>query len=150
MKRREFITLLGGGAAAWPLLARAQQSERIRRIGVLLPFAATDPQLQAWVGALLQSLALSGWIIDRNIQRGWSSRCGSDSRQYSVGHHRTVADLDLIQQRYDFAALNLGDWPMAQTRKYQSSQITEPAARRSHRAGEGDLIAILLHSGFEL
>ena len=68
MKRREFITFLGGGAAAWPLLARAQQSERVRRIGILLPFAATDPQLQAWVGALLQSLALSGWIIDRNIR----------------------------------------------------------------------------------
>jgi putative ABC transport system substrate-binding protein len=67
MKRREFIILLGGGAAAWPLLARTQQSERVRRIGVLLPFAATDPQLQAWIGALLQSLALSGWIIDRNI-----------------------------------------------------------------------------------
>ena len=67
MKRREFITLLGGGAAAWPVLVRSQQSERVRRIGILLPFAATDPQLQAWVGALLQSLALSGWIIDRNI-----------------------------------------------------------------------------------
>jgi putative ABC transport system substrate-binding protein len=67
MKRRDFITFLGGAAAAWPLVARAQQSERVRSIGVLLPFAATDPQPQAWVGALLQSLALSGWIIDRNI-----------------------------------------------------------------------------------
>jgi putative ABC transport system substrate-binding protein len=67
MRRRDFITLLGGAAVAWPLTARAQQSERIRRIGVLLPFAATDPQIQAWVGALLQSLALSGWTTGHNI-----------------------------------------------------------------------------------
>jgi len=67
MERREFIILLGGAAAAWPLGARAQQGERVHRIGVLLPFAATDPQIQAWVGALLQSLALSGWTIGRNI-----------------------------------------------------------------------------------
>jgi putative tryptophan/tyrosine transport system substrate-binding protein len=67
MRRREFIALLGSGVVGWPLAARAQQSERVRRIGVLLPFAATDPQIQAWVGALLQNLALSGWTIGRNI-----------------------------------------------------------------------------------
>ena len=66
MGRREFLGLVGSAAATWSLVARAQ-GERVRRIGVLLPFAATDPQLQGWVGALLQSLALSGWIIDRNI-----------------------------------------------------------------------------------
>ena len=66
MRRREFIGLVGSAAATWSLVARAQ-GERVRRIGVLLPFAATDPQPQAWVGVLLQSLALSGWIIDRNI-----------------------------------------------------------------------------------
>ena len=59
MKRREFITLLGG-ATAWPLAARAQQGERMRRIGVLLPAAADDPEFQARVGAFLQGLLQSG------------------------------------------------------------------------------------------
>jgi putative ABC transport system substrate-binding protein len=67
MKRREFITLLGG-AAAWPLAAGAQQGERMRRIGVLLPAGADDAEFQARVGAFLQALALSGWIIDRNVR----------------------------------------------------------------------------------
>ena len=60
MRRREFITLLGG-AAAWPLAARAQQAERMRRIGVLMARAADDPELQARVAAFLQGLQQSGW-----------------------------------------------------------------------------------------
>jgi putative ABC transport system substrate-binding protein len=68
LKRREFISLLGGGAAAWPFAARAQQGERVRRIGVLLPATAEDPQRQAWFGAFLQGLAQSDWIIGRNVQ----------------------------------------------------------------------------------
>jgi putative tryptophan/tyrosine transport system substrate-binding protein len=66
--RREFITLLGGAAVAWPLAAHAQQRERMRRIGVLLPATADDPQRQAWFGAFLQGLAQSDWIIGRNVQ----------------------------------------------------------------------------------
>jgi putative tryptophan/tyrosine transport system substrate-binding protein len=67
VKRREFISLVGG-AAAWPLAARAQQGERMRRIGVLLPAAADDPEMQARVGAFLQALALLGWTIGRNVR----------------------------------------------------------------------------------
>jgi ABC-type uncharacterized transport system substrate-binding protein len=67
MRRREFITLLGG-AVAWPVLARAQQPDQMRRIGVLMPGAADDPEYQARVGAFLQALALLGWTIGRSMR----------------------------------------------------------------------------------
>jgi putative tryptophan/tyrosine transport system substrate-binding protein len=63
------FTLPGGGASvAWPLAARAQQRERMRRIGVLLPATPDDSESQSWVGAFLQGLAQSGWITGRNIR----------------------------------------------------------------------------------
>jgi putative ABC transport system substrate-binding protein len=68
LKRREFITLLGGAAAAWPLATRAQQPERMRRIGVLVPAAADDPVFQPRVGAFLQGLAVLDWSIGRNVR----------------------------------------------------------------------------------
>jgi putative tryptophan/tyrosine transport system substrate-binding protein len=68
MKRREFITLLGGAAAAWPLAARAQQGVRVRRIGVLLPATADNKEFQVWVDAFLQGLAQLGWIMGRNVR----------------------------------------------------------------------------------
>jgi putative tryptophan/tyrosine transport system substrate-binding protein len=67
-RRRTFITLLGGAAAAWPLAAQAQQPERVRHIGVLLPAAADDAQVQTWFGAFLQALALLGWTIGSNVR----------------------------------------------------------------------------------
>jgi putative ABC transport system substrate-binding protein len=67
MRRREFITLLCS-AAVWPLAARAQQPERMRRIGVILPAAANDAEFQTWVGAFLQALAQLGWTIGRNVR----------------------------------------------------------------------------------
>ena len=67
MKRREFITLLGG-AAAWPATARAQQSERVRRVGVLVPLAADDPQSQRRITAFVQGLEAAGWTDGRNIR----------------------------------------------------------------------------------
>jgi putative ABC transport system substrate-binding protein len=68
MKRREFITLLGGAAAGWPLVARAQQGQRMRRISVLTSIAADDPQGQARNAAFLQELGHLGWQVGRNLQ----------------------------------------------------------------------------------
>jgi putative tryptophan/tyrosine transport system substrate-binding protein len=67
-KRRAFISLLGGAAATWPLAARAQQPDRMRRIGVLMPLPADDPVVQARVAAFAQGLQQSGWTIGRNVQ----------------------------------------------------------------------------------
>ncbi len=68
MRRREFIMLIGGAAVAGPLAARAQQGERVRRVGILLPAAAGDPEWQARVGAFLQGLGQLGWSNGRNLQ----------------------------------------------------------------------------------
>src|SRR2546423_15414095 len=68
VRRREFFTLLSGAAAAWPLAARAQQVDRMRRIGVLLNLAADDPMGQARVAAFVQGLAAAGWSEGRNVR----------------------------------------------------------------------------------
>src|SRR5262245_41586083 len=84
-RRRAFITLLGG-AAAWPLAARAQQREKMRRIGVLLPFSSDDAESQARMGAFLQTLALSDWTIGRNVQidTRWGARDAERIRRYAA------------------------------------------------------------------
>ena len=86
MRRREFITLLGGAAAAWPLAARAQQPERMRRIGVLVASAADDPQFQTWVGAFLQGLAQLGWTDGRNVRIDirWATANADDLRRHAA------------------------------------------------------------------
>jgi ABC-type uncharacterized transport system substrate-binding protein len=68
MKRREFITLLGGGAVAWPLAARAQQPEGMRRIGVLVGLAEDDPEIKARLAAFRQGLEKRGWSEGRNVR----------------------------------------------------------------------------------
>ena len=85
MERREFITLLGG-VAVWPLAARAQQTERMRRIGVLLPAAADDREFQIWVAAFHQGLGQLGWIIGRNlrIDTRWAGAGGADISRHAA------------------------------------------------------------------
>jgi putative ABC transport system substrate-binding protein len=68
MRRRQFITLLGGAAAAWPLAARAQQSDVMRRIGVLMNTAADEPEAQARLTAFMQGLQELGWAVGRNLR----------------------------------------------------------------------------------
>jgi putative tryptophan/tyrosine transport system substrate-binding protein len=68
MRRREFITLLGGAAAAWPLGAHAQQSGGMQRIGVLMGYDESDPGFQSLLSAFKQGLAALGWIEDRNLR----------------------------------------------------------------------------------
>jgi len=68
IRRREFISLLGGAAAVWPLAARAQQSERMRRIGVLMAYAESDREGQAWIAAFREGLQKVGWAEGRNIR----------------------------------------------------------------------------------
>ena len=87
MKRREFITLLGGAAAvAWPLAARAQQPERVRRIGVLMASAADDSESQARIAAFLQGLQQLGWADGRNVRidTRWATTDADDIRRHAA------------------------------------------------------------------
>jgi putative ABC transport system substrate-binding protein len=86
LKRREFITLLGGAAAAWPLAARAQQGERVRRIGVLMTLAADDPEGQARLTAFVQGLQELGWTDGRNVRIDyrWPAGDAERTRRYAT------------------------------------------------------------------
>jgi putative tryptophan/tyrosine transport system substrate-binding protein len=86
MKRRAFISLLGGAAAAWPVAARAQQPERMRRIGVLNNIAADDPDAPVRVAALAQGLQELGWTIGRSlrIEYRWSAGDADRIRRYAA------------------------------------------------------------------
>jgi putative ABC transport system substrate-binding protein len=66
LKRREFITLIGGGAAAWPLAARAQQPQRLRRVGLLIAFPK-DLEFQGLIKAFKQTLDAQGWVDGKNV-----------------------------------------------------------------------------------
>ena len=86
MRRREFITMLSGAAAMWPLAARAQQSDRVRRIGVLMASSADDPEYQARIAAFLQGLQQLGWIDGRNvhIDTRWATTKPDDIRRHAA------------------------------------------------------------------
>jgi putative ABC transport system substrate-binding protein len=80
MRRREFVSLLGGAAAAWPPAARAQQAERMQRIGVLMNLAADDVEAQGRVAAFQQALQQLGWTDGRNVRIDYRWGAGDTGR----------------------------------------------------------------------
>jgi ABC-type uncharacterized transport system substrate-binding protein len=97
MRRREVISLLGG-ATAWPLAARAQQREQVRRIGALMSSSSDDPQGQARVMAFVQGLQEAGWIIGRNvrIETRWGAGDGERYRKYAAELVALAPDILLV------------------------------------------------------
>src|SRR5947207_9611531 len=97
MRRRDFITLLGG-AVACPLAARAQQVERVRRIGALMTQAADDPEGQSRLLALAQGLQESGWTIGRNVQidTRWGAGDAERYRRYAAELVALAPDVILV------------------------------------------------------
>ena len=86
MQRREFITLLGGAAAVWPLKARAQQGEQMRRIGVIVPASPDDAAFQTWIGVFLQALGQLGWSIGSNVRidTRWATANAATIRRHAA------------------------------------------------------------------
>jgi hypothetical protein len=95
MKRREFISLLGG-AAAWPLAARAQQGRRMRRVGALMPYAANDPHAQARNAAFLQGLQQLGWTVG-TMAAAWSIAAYAQESATMPATSGTTASLPQIE-----------------------------------------------------
>ena len=94
MRRRDSLALLGGAADTWPLAARAQQTDRMRRIGVLMPFAESDAEIQAQIAAFREGLQKLGWTEGRNVQFDYRWAAGS------IGQVRAFAK-DLVELRPD-------------------------------------------------
>ena len=106
MRRRNFIALLGG-AAAWPLVARAQQPDRVRRIGALMNRTADDPEASSFVGALAQGLAELGWTIGRNvrIEYRWGANDADLGGRYAAELVALAPDVILAAGTQSVAAL---------------------------------------------
>ena len=136
MRRREFITFLGGAAAAWPLAARAQQPDRIRRIGVLLPATPDDLEFQARVTAFRQQLEKLGWTEGRNIRIDYHWAAGGADRLQAAEEMVDLApDVILANSTVILAALK----SVTQTVPIVFVQVPDPV--------EGGFVASLARPG---
>jgi putative ABC transport system substrate-binding protein len=137
MKRREFITLMGGAAVSWPLAARAQQRGRVRRIGVLMSFAVTDADAQLRIGAFDKGMRDLGWLEGRNLHTEYRWAAEHDGlRNHARELVRMAPDVILVNSTPATLALHEqgGSVPTVFV------QVTDPvgsglvtARRQSHR-----------------
>src|SRR5262245_26226215 len=107
MRRREFISLLGGAAAAWPITSRAQQTQQMRRIGVLLNAATDDRDAQASIAAFEQALQQLGWVVGRQVQVDirWGENNEDLDRKYAAELIALAPDVFLASGSVSLAAL---------------------------------------------
>jgi putative ABC transport system substrate-binding protein len=96
LKRREFVTLLGGAAAAWPVVARAQQREPVRRIGIFMPGAAENSEFQDRIAAFLQALGALGWVVGRNVRIDYFWGAGKSERYRMLAEQLVALAPDVI------------------------------------------------------
>jgi ABC-type uncharacterized transport system substrate-binding protein len=96
MRRREFITLLGGAAATWPLAARAQQADRVRRIGMLIHYSQTDRESQTRIAAFLDTLQRVGWTDGRNVRIEYRWSAGDAGREKASAAELVRSNPDVI------------------------------------------------------
>ena len=138
MKRREFITLLGG-AATWPLAARAQQLDRMRRMGVLIGLGADDPEAQSRAAALEKGLQDAGWIKDRNLRIEYRWADSPDALRTHI--------TELIGMAPDL--IPASSTPVIVALKEQHARVPIVFVQVTDPLGEG-LVASLAHPGGHL
>jgi hypothetical protein len=124
LKRRELITLLGG-AATWPLAARARQPGGMPRIGLLSSFAENDPEAQAWIRELMQGLQELGWVNGRNVQIEFRFAAGDPARISTLA-------TELIELRPDML-FAVGPIPAAALRQQTGAPVALGRTRRRER-----------------
>jgi putative ABC transport system substrate-binding protein len=140
MRRREFITLIGGAAAAWPFSGRAQQGERVRRIGVLAAFAEDDPDTQAWLPAFRQGLERLGWSEGRNV------RIDIRFARANVDRHQALAK-ELVALQPDVIVAQTTPVVTALQRESRAIPIVFVYLSRTRVSGRTIVMALRSHRG---
>jgi putative ABC transport system substrate-binding protein len=127
MRRREFITLLGGAAATWPLPARPQQTEKLRRIGLLMTGVPTEPTLQSYVAAFAQTLRTLGWIDGQNcrIDYRWNTGNAEQARANAAELVALLPEVVMVASTTNLRALQAADPTIATV----FVQVSDPVAQ---------------------